>query len=135
MDQFCVNYRNCTTNNLIIVEYLWSMSTILWLGSIWYTILNINIIEYKMKLNNTIRQEFIIWHVLNYNTRKYGKYLKYDIKHKRVSHFSFLLNSANLALLLSTILIIDAKKMGNWNEGDLAKATINILRQYTKDNF
>ena len=40
---------------------------------------------------------------------KYGKYLKYKLKQiAHIKHF-FLFNSANVALLLSTISVIDAK--------------------------
>ncbi len=62
---------------------------------------------------------------------KYEKYLVYDLKQNdRIKHF-FLLNSANVALLLSTISVGDAKSE---NETKLVSNKLPMCMQ-TKDLY
>ncbi len=65
-----------------------------------------------------LQKILIFWRqIQRYLKMKYGKYLEYDLeKNDRFKH-CFLLNSANVALLLSIISVINAK-MGKWNKAD-----------------
>ncbi len=91
--------------------------------------------EYNPKIKwCPINDSNITYNNFNDNLRiewklEYRKYLEYDLKQNNRVKLFFLLNSANVPLLLSTISVVDAKN-GRWNKAGPATILCAKLKKW-----